>query len=248
MNYSRSYWFNFLPFYHMGIRTNFKVNDKLALNYWITNGTQQTEPFNSYKDQLFGIVAQPHKSLSWTVNYYRGQEHPDVTSIPNTGAIPLQPGLSFAPIRPAPDGRLHIIDSYVTWQATPKWTLGLEGDYVIQRLWRGDRPGQSAAPSRVTGGAVYARYQLTPKMALAGRAEYLSDRGGMFSGATQALKENTLTFEYKLANGFLMRYEWRRDFSNQPYFFTDAPGVLKKDQNTATLGLILWWGRKEGSW
>jgi hypothetical protein len=232
----------------MGIRTNFKVNDKLALNYWITNGTQQTEPFNAYKDQLFGIVAQPHKTISWTVNYYRGQEHPDVTSIPNTGAAPLQPGLSFAPIRPAPDGRLHIIDSYVTWQATPKWTLGLEGDYVIQRLWRDDRPGQSAAPSHVSGGAVYARYQLTPKMALAGRAEYLSDRGGMFSGATQALKENTLTFEYKLANGFLMRYEWRRDFSNQPYFFTDAPGVLKKDQNTATLGLILWWGRKEGSW
>jgi len=25
-------------------------------------------------------------------------------------------------------------------------------------------------------------------------------------------------------------------------------GVLKKDQNTATLGLIWWWGRKEGSW
>ncbi|MBO0720740.1 MAG: porin, partial [Blastocatellia bacterium] len=248
MNYSRSLWFNFLPFYHMGIRNNLKVNDKLALNFWITNGTQQTEPFNAYKDQLFGFVAQPHKTLSWTVNYYHGQEHPDVTSIPNTGVVPLQPGLSFAPIRPAPDGRLHILDSYATWQATPKLALALEGDYVIQRLWQTDRPGQSAAPSHAMGGAVYARYQLTPKLALAGRSEYLSDRGGLFSGVTQALKENTVTLDYKLADGFLMRYEWRRDFSNQPYFLTDTPGLLKKDQNTATLGLILWWGRKEGTW
>ena len=33
MNYSRSYWFNFLPFYHMGARLNYKLNDKIALNY-----------------------------------------------------------------------------------------------------------------------------------------------------------------------------------------------------------------------
>jgi len=248
MNYSRSFWFNFLPFYHMGVRANYKVNDALAVNYWVTNGTQQTEPFNGFKDQLFGLAIQPHKTVSWTVNYYLGQEHPDVVPVANTGVVPLQPGLSFEPIRPAPDGRLHIFDSYVTWQPTSRLTLALEGDYVIQRLWKDDAPGQSAAPSHVTGGAAYARYQLTPRMAVAGRAEYLSDRGGMFSGVTQAIKENTLTFEYKLPNGFLTRLEWRRDFSNQPYFFTDRQGVFSKDQNTATIGLIWWWGRKEGSW
>jgi hypothetical protein len=51
-----------------------------------------------------------------------------------------------------------------------------------------------------------------------------------------------------MADGFLMRYEWRRDFSNQPSFLSDEQGVLKKDQTTATVGLIWWWGRKEGSW
>jgi hypothetical protein len=68
-NYSRSYWFNFLPFYHMGARLNYKLNDKIALNYWITNGTQQTEPFNGFKDQLFGLNIQPHKNVAWTLNY-----------------------------------------------------------------------------------------------------------------------------------------------------------------------------------
>jgi hypothetical protein len=85
-------------------------------------------------------------------------------------------------------------------------------------------------------------------MAVAARAEYLSDRGGLFSGLTQALKETTLTYDYNLAANFLMRYEWRRDFLNQPSFLTSTQGVLSNQQNTATVGLIWWYGRKEGTW
>jgi hypothetical protein len=44
-----------------------------------------------------------------------------------------------------------------------------------------------------------------------------------------------------------MRGEWRRDFSDRPFFLTNTPGVLNRDQNTATLGLV-WWFGKEGSW
>jgi hypothetical protein len=232
----------------MGIRATYPVNSKLALNYWMVNGTQQTEPVNGYKDQLFGFTATPRKTVTWTVNYYRGQEHPDVQQIPNGGPIPVQPGLNFVAIRPAPDGRLHIFDSYVNWQATPRLTLAGEGDYVIQRLWRNASAGHSSAPSEVAGGAVYARYQLTPRFALGARAEYLSDRDGVFSGVSQALKETTATFDYKVADGFLMRYEWRRDFSNQPYFLTDVQGGRSTQQNTATVGLIWWVGRKQGPW
>jgi hypothetical protein len=248
INYSRSYWFNFLPFYHMGFRTSYPINDKFSLNYWLINGTNQVEPTNSFKDELFGFTATPRKTISWTMNYYLGQEHPDRVSVPVTSPIPVQPGLSFAPIDPAPNGRLHIFDSYVSWQTTPKLTLAIEGDYVIERLWRNSAPGESSAPSHVDGGAAYLKYQLSPKFALAGRAEYMSDRGGLFSGLTQALKETTATFDYNVANGFLMRYEWRRDFSNQPSFLTQTQGVLSKQQNTATLGLVWWWGRKEGAW
>jgi hypothetical protein len=248
MNYSRSYYFDFLPFYHMGIRANYQVNDHLALNYWLVNGTNQAEATNGFKDELFGFVVKPRTSITWTVNYYLGQEHPDRIVVNPVSPIPVQPGLSFQAIRPAPDGRVHIFDSYVTWQVSPKWTVALEGDYVIERLWRNEAPVQSSAPSHVVGGAVYGRYQFTPKLGVAGRAEYLSDRGGLFSGLTQALKETTATFDYKLGDGFLMRYEWRRDFSNQPSFLTDTQGVLSKKQNTASVGLVWWWGRKEGTW
>jgi hypothetical protein len=248
INYSRSYWFNFLPFYHMGVRASIPLNNRFSVNYWIVNGTNQVEATNGFKDELFGFTAKPVNSITWTVNYYVGQEHPDRTPTANCGPIPVQPGLCFTAVNPAPNGKTHIFDTYATWNATSKLTLALEADYFIQRVWRNAAPGESSAPSHVDGGAAYAQYQVTPKIALATRAEYMSDRGGLFSGLTQSLKENTVTFDYRLADGFLMRYEWRRDFSNQPSFLSDRQGVLSKEQNTATVGLIWWWGRKEGSW
>ena len=244
INYSRSYLFDFLPFYHMGARAAYKVNDALTVNYWIDNGTQQTEAFNNFKDQLFGIAGQPRKNFSWTVNYYLGQEHPDVIYFPysNPPGLPTIQGESFEPIVPAPKGKTHIFDSYATWDATKRLTLAFEADYVIERLQT------NSAPVHVDGGAFYARYQLTPKLAVAGRAEYLSDRGGLYSGATQALKETTLTSDYRAANGFIVRLEWRRDFSNQPFFLTDVLGLRSKQQTTATVGVVWWFGKKTGPW
>jgi len=247
MNYSRSFWFSFLPFYHMGLRATYPVNDRFSLNYWVVNGTNQAEATNGFKDELFGFTATPQKNLTWTVNYYYGQDHPDRTPATNCGPIPVQPGLCFVAINPAPNGRTHIFDSYATWQATPKLTLQAEADYEIERLWRNTAPGESSTPTEVVGGAAYAHYQFNKKFALAARSEYMSD-GGLFSGIHQDLKEATLTFDYNLGNGFLTRYEWRRDFSNQPSFLTDVQGVLAKQQSTATVGLIWWWGRKEGAW
>jgi Putative beta-barrel porin-2, OmpL-like. bbp2 len=247
MNYTRSFFFNYLPFYHMGVRSNYKINDKLSANYWIVNGTQQSEPTNSFKDQLFGLALQPKKNVSWTVNYYLGQDHPDVVQVQGCSA-PVQPGLCLVPITPAPDGKQHIFDSYATWNATPKLTLALEGDYVISREWAQAGPGMSSAPKHVTGGAGYARYQWTPRMALAGRTEYLSDRGGLFSGTTQALKEFTGTYEFKVGEGLLSRLEYRRDWTNVPFFLTNRPGVLSANQDTLTVGLVWWYGGKQGPW
>jgi hypothetical protein len=247
VNYSRSFYFDYLPFYHMGVRASYKVNDKLALNYWIVNGTNQTEPTNSYKDELFGFTAQPAKNISWNFNYYVGQDHPDVGAATNC-TVPLQPGLCVQQINPAPDGKAHIFDSYVTWNATPKLTLSAEGDYVISREWANAAPGESSAPSLVDGGAAYARYQLHPRMALGGRFEYFNDRNGLYSGTSQALKEFTGTYDFKFGEGFLARAEFRRDWSNVPFFLTNKPGVLSASQPTFTMAVVWWAGGKQGPW
>ena len=247
VNYSRSFFFDYLPFYHMGVRASYKVNDKLSANYWIVNGTDQTEPTNSYKDELFGFTAQPTKNISWTMNYYVGQDHPDVAAATNC-TVPLQPGLCLQPINPAPDGKAHIFDSYVTWNATPKLSMSAEGDYVVSREWANPKPGESSAPSLVAGGVAYARYQWRPKMALGGRFEYFDDRNGLYSGTGQALKEFTGTYEYRFGEGFLTRVEYRRDWSNVPFFLTNKPGVLSPNQPTLTVGMVWWVGGKQGAW
>jgi hypothetical protein len=245
INYSRSFWFDYLPFYHMGLRMNYKVNDLLAVNYWVTNGTQQTEAFNGYKDELAGFVLTPSKNLSWTVNYYLGQEHPDVVYFLNGNAppgAPTQQGVPFEPIPNAPKGKLDIFDSYLAWQVTPKLDFALEGDWVIER-YRTNSP-----PQETMGGAAYVRRRLTPKVTVAGRIEYFNDRNGLYTGVPQSLKEATLTADYKMGEGFMLRWEYRRDQSNHPYFYTDTLGLLANHQTTATVGLIWWFGPKQGAW
>lgn len=243
-NYSRAYFFNYLPFYHFGFRTSYSFNDKFTATHWLVNGANQSEDFNGFKSQALLLTYKPTSRVTVQTNYYVGKEQRDRTPVLNPAFAPLptQPGLSTDVIRPVPEGRFHVLDAYATFNVTDKLTLALEGDYVVNRTF------EDSTPARVTGGAAYARYQFTPRWALAGRFEYLSDRGGLFSGATQALKEHTLTAEYKVADGFLVRGEYRRDYSNQPFFLTEQPGFLKREQNTATLGLVWWWGCKQGSW
>jgi hypothetical protein len=247
MNYSRSFYFYFLPFYHAGARVHANINSKLGVNYWIVNGNNQSEPTNGYKDELFGLALQPAKTVNWTVNYYVGQEHAD--TVPSTNCtVPVQPGLCFAPLSPAPNGKLHIFDSYAAWTATPKLTLAAEGDYVIQREWANAAPGESSAPAHTDGGAIYAQYQFSPRYSLAARSEYLSDRGGLFSNATQALKEATGTYRYTIGDGVAAFIEYRRDWSNRRYFITDNPAAPSSHQDTLGAGLVWWYGGKQGAW
>jgi Putative beta-barrel porin-2, OmpL-like. bbp2 len=117
INYSRSFFYNYLPSYHTGIRASYRAGDKLAVNYWLVNGANQSEPTNSYKDELFGFTAKPAKNLLWNFDYYMDQDHPDVVATTHCFA-PVQPGLCVQEINPAPDGKQQLFDSYVTWNAT----------------------------------------------------------------------------------------------------------------------------------
>lgn len=247
-NYSRAYFFNFLPFYHVGFRSSYALNDKLTLTHWLVNGVQQSEDFNGFKSQAILFTWKPTRRVTSQFNYYNGQEQRDRNPVLNPTFAPFasQPGLSIDVISPVPSGRFHVLDTYHTLNATNKLIFAIEGDYVVGRVFR------NSPPATVWGGVGYARYQLSPKFALAGRFEYLSEKvspaGGLFSRVNQALKEHTLTAEYKFADGFLGRVEYRRDWSNQPFFFTELPGIFKREQNTATVGLVWWMGRKKGSW
>ena len=56
-----------------------------------------------------------------------------------------------------------------------------------------------------------------------------------------------MTAEYKLADGFLVRGEFRRDWSDRS-FFPQRGASPSGHQNTALVGLVWWIGNKTGSW
>ncbi len=246
LNYSRSFWFDFLPFYHTGLRVKYQFNSLIAANLWITNGTQQTEAFNNYKDQMYGVVITPSPTVTWTINYYRGQEHPDVefltTLPPGQPNLPQQQGTFILPITNPPTGLLNIGDTYASLQVTPRILVAAEADYVEERLFR------SSPTETVYGGALYLGYQITPTVNMAARAEYLSDLNGLYSGVSQILKEGTLTFDWRPGDGFSFYGEYRIDSSNTPFFLSSTLGSFQLNQPTIGFGAVWWFGQKTGPW
>jgi hypothetical protein len=221
--FSRAYLFNFLPFYHSGVRLSVPVGERLTLMYMLTNGIQQTEEFNNFKSNHFAAVVKPTDRIVWTVNYYFGQEQPD-------GSRP-----------DGPDGYFRVFDTYATYSVTSRLGVGIDLNVVTNQVNRGD-PTLS-----LNGLGAYARYQWTDEGAMSLRYERLDDEG-LFGGIAQVLHEVTATVEHKFAEGFLVRGEVRRDWSNQPFFTTNMPGRLRGHQNTALAGLVWWFGNKTGTW
>jgi hypothetical protein len=222
--FSRAYLFNFLPFYHSGLRLALPVNDKVSLLYMLTNGIQQTEEFNDFKSNHVAAILKPASMATWTVNYYFGQEQSD-------GG---EPG--------GPDGFFRVFDTYVTVTPTAALTLGADVNYTTNEVNTED------SALSLQGLGTYARYQVTSAGALGLRYERLDDEG-LFGGIDQVLHEATLTGEYKLVDGFLVRAEYRRDSSNEP-FFPGRRGAsdLRGHQNTVLIGGIWWFGNKSGAW
>ncbi len=221
-HFSRAYLFNFLPFYHSGLRLSLPVSDDVTVMYALTNGIQQTEDVNDYKSHHASVLVKPTRGIAWTTNYYVGREQPD-------GGEPT-----------GPDGFFRVLDSYVAWAPTPALGFGLDVNYVTNEV--------NAADDALSlqGTAVYARYQVTPP-ALAVRYERLDDEG-LFGGIDQVLHEVTATAEFRVVDGFLMRAEFRRDWSNRGFFTGPRPGELRKGQSTALVGLVWWFGNKTGAW
>jgi hypothetical protein len=222
-HFSRAYLFNFLPFYHSGLRVSLPVNDQVTLMYMLTNGIQQTEDFNDFKSNHVTAIVKPTGQITWTVNYYFGQEQSDGGEAEG------------------PDGMFRVFDTYVSYVPTAALSFGLDANYVTNEV------NQADSETALQGVGAYARYQFAGPAAFAVRYERLDDEG-LFGGIDQVLQEVTAGLEYKFADGFLVRGEFRRDWSNERFFTGREPGDLQEGQNTVLVGLVWWFGNKTGAW
>jgi hypothetical protein len=221
--FSRAYLFNFLPYYHSGLRVTLPVTDKVSVMYTLTNGIQETEDFNNFKSQHASVTLTPTPKISATLNAYVGQEQPDHA----------EPD--------GPNGFFKVFDAYVSYALTPALTVAADVNRTTNQLTRGSET------LALRGIGTYARYQIRKPFAAGLRYEHLDD-DGLFGGVAQKLQEVTVTAEYKIADGFLMRGEYRRDWSDRDFFPGSRPDERKRAQNTLTAGLIWWVGNKDGAW
>ncbi len=129
----------------------------------------------------------------------------------------------------------HLSDSIVTFTVN-KVTLAGNYDYAKDTV----------AGSKVTwqGVAGYLRYQANDRFALTPRVEYFDDHDGFSTGATQKVKEATITAEVKSKDGVMMRLEYRRDMSDTPFFLKNAAQQIK-NQDTLTVGIVYAFSSKQ---
>jgi len=212
-NYTRSLLFaRATPYYHFGVRTNIPISKV------VTVGVQIVNPWNTtWGDHQFtnlGLTLAVTKGIyTWNTNYYSGPNNPVIGTLPS-------------------GGNRNLYDTTLTVAPNDKTSFYVNGDYG-----RNDNAvGSGHANWEGVAGA--ARYQVTKKGAIAGRAEFFKDGQGYETGVAQDLGEFTLTGEYKLGSIFVTRLEARRDESSVAFFNNGTRPSSSNGMTTLTLGVV----------
>ncbi len=207
-NYSRSLLFNYaIPFTHTGLKVSYAFSDVYNVGVHIVNGWDNTDDNN--KGKTFGLSAgiTPVKELGMVFNVMYGPEKDNNTS----------------------DNRF-LFDWVGTIKPMEKVTLIFNVDYA-------EEENEGSEDSKWYGYAGIVKYDFTDMFSASVRAEYFNDKHGVRTGTAQKAKEITLTPEMRLAQGFIVRPEYRHDWSDKEVF----DGGRKKNQDTIALGLMYAW-------
>jgi hypothetical protein len=103
--------------------------------------------------------------------------------------------------------------------------------------------GKNKSPASVSQGfwgmAGAARFTVNKYLAVSPRLEYYSDSDGFWTGTPQAFKEFTLTGEWKFNESFISRVEYRKDWSDMPYFQVGQDPFTSKHQTLFVASMIV---------
>lgn len=123
----------------------------------------------------------------------------------------------------------HLFDATVTYTASPQVALMANVDFGHDKV--------SGTGANWHGIGAYLKYQPNAWFALVPRYEHFQDKDGFATLVSQTVQEFTITGEFKHKDGVMVRWEYRRDFSNVPFFVKNV-NTLKKNQDTLTIGFV----------
>jgi hypothetical protein len=206
-NATRSFLFGYaIPFTHTGLKTSYGFGDQFTAMLMLVNGWDNVKDNNSAKSVGAQLVWTPSKAITVYGNYMIGAERSDSNG-----------------------DKRNVVNVNAQWKVTDRLVLALDSVY-------GSEPNAvtQGETATWTGIAGYARFGLSDSFALNLRGEYFADPDGARTGVPQYLKEVTLTPEWKISSHFLVRGEFRLDWSNQDVFekksgFTSTQPTLLLD-------------------
>jgi hypothetical protein len=232
MNFSRSILFGYaVPFTHTGGRLTWAATPTLNIIAGLNNGWDTTRTLGCNNGQLFcdsnaltiegGAAWNPSKAFGVTLQGYTGQ-------VPQGSAFATPGAFTLNPARP----QRSLVDTVITYHATPALTLVLNGDAGQQTNSNYlDNTGALVGYGTGTwsGVAGYASYAITSAWTAALRLEYMADYGGLRTGLTQRWGEGTVTVQYSPNSNIIVRGEVRGDKSNALFF--NGPGGNRYNTN-----------------
>ncbi|MCA1665026.1 MAG: porin [Myxococcales bacterium] len=213
-NFSRSLLFTFaIPFTHTGLRMSYAFDDKIAATVMLVNGWDNVVDNNAAKSFGVSLALTPVGPLAIYLNYIGGPErdHDDR------------------------DFR-HLVDVGIVYKPTARWSFTVNADYgtdtnaivpapmVPTAMDPTPAPSgaadAAAAPSSAewVGVAGYIRFQAVRRFALVVRGEAFWDLDGYRTGTAQRILEATLTPEFHVTDGFVVRADLRIDHSSAAVF------------------------------
>ena len=190
-NATRSFLFGYaIPFTHTGVRMAYPFSDAVTGTIMIVNGWDNSIDNNRSKSVGGQVAIAPVAGLHLFANYIYGPERNDNNS----------------------DNR-SVVDLAGSYAVSPFFTFGISGDYGTEQRAMPD--GKTA---QWNGAALYFRFNASKFFALTLRGEHFEDHGGARTGVDQKLHEVTLTPEFLLSEGLVVRGDFRLDISNHNVF------------------------------
>lgn len=213
-NYSRSLLYANGPYYHMGARLSVPLSSYFTAGVQLVNGWNNVEDNNSGKTGglTFGLTTS---KLNIFHTYYFGNEKTDTVD----GVKVDAPGMR------------HFWDTVVAVNPSGRISGTFNFDYGIDK-------NPLATDAHFYGFSAMARFAVNDMIQFSPRYDWYKDRDGFITGVAQTLQEFTFTGDVKLPKGFLMRAEYRRDWSSQPFFDHGNERANWMSQPTALVGMI----------
>jgi hypothetical protein len=209
-NYSMSYMFSYGPFFHTGVKGEFKLSEKSVLMIGVANPFDLKSASGLPKMTIGQLAtASKNEKLKAYLNYQGGKYNDS--------------------------GRLYQGDVVLTYAFTDKFSLGYNGTLQSRQ---GKITGTKwSSSSSWWGSALYVNIDPVPTFGLTLRGEYLNDRKNVL-GFNGNVFETTLSANFKI-DGLTIIPELRLDNgSNTPSLFKESSGAATKTTETFLIAAV----------